>query len=137
MVEAPREILPGVHLTGPIIRHHDERNVNPGRFLNAAATQIDNIPESQVMGLRTEKGWLMVSGCGHAGIVNATAALRAIEARPVVMGVGGFHLFRASEEVLDWTAEHLEAAGLQSFVGAHCTGTGATYHLKELSLIHI
>ena len=131
VVEAPREILPGVHLTGPIIRHHDERNVNPGRFLNAAATQIDNIPESQFVGLRTEKGWLMVSGCGHAGIVNATAALRAIEPRPVVMGVGGFHLFRASEEVLDWTAEHLEAAGLQSFVGAHCTGTGATYHLKE------
>ena len=131
VVEQAREILPGVYLTGPIKRQHDERNVNPGRFLDAAAKRPDNIPESQVVGLLTERGWLMVSGCGHAGIVNATAALRDIQAAPVLMGVGGFHLFRASTSVLDWTAEHLKAAGMESLVGAHCTGTAATYHLKE------
>jgi 7,8-dihydropterin-6-yl-methyl-4-(beta-D-ribofuranosyl)aminobenzene 5'-phosphate synthase len=131
VVEQAREILPGVHLSGSIKRQHDERNVNPGRFLDAAASQSDNIPESQVVGLLTAKGWLLVSGCGHAGIVNATAALRDIQAVPVVMGVGGFHLFRASTKVLDWTAKHLRAVGMESLVGAHCTGTAATYHLKE------
>lgn len=130
-LEQPREILAGVYLSGPIKRHHDERNVSPGRFLDSAASQMDNIPESQVVGLLTTKGWLLVSGCGHAGIVNATGALRDIRAVPVVMGVGGFHLFRASTEVLDWTAGHLQAVGMESFVGAHCTGTAATYYLKE------
>ncbi len=72
-IEEAREILPGVHLTGPIERRHDERNVSPGRFLDAAARRPDNIPESQVIGLLTNAGWLLVSGCGHAGIVNATA----------------------------------------------------------------
>ena len=131
VVEQAREILPGVHLSGTIKRRHDERNVSPGRFLDAAADQPDNIPESQVMGLLTSRGWLLVSGCGHAGIVNATAALRDIESVPVVMGVGGFHLFRASDEVLDWTAGHLKAVGMERLVGAHCTGTAATYYLKE------
>ncbi|MFT7652628.1 MAG: 7,8-dihydropterin-6-yl-methyl-4-(beta-D-ribofuranosyl)aminobenzene 5'-phosphate synthase [Limisphaerales bacterium] len=131
VVEQALEILPGVHLTGPIKRQHDERNVSPGRFLDVTASQSDNVPESQVVGLLTAKGWLLVSGCGHAGIVNATVALRDIRAVPVVMGVGGFHLFRASTEVLDWTAEHLRAVGMESLVGAHCTGTAATYHLKE------
>lgn len=131
VVEQAREILPGVYLSGPIKRQHDERNVNPGRFLDTKASQSDNIPESQVVGLLTDRGWLLLSGCGHAGIVNATAALREIQAVPVVMGVGGFHLYQASTEVLDWTAEHLKAAGMESLVGAHCTGTAATYHLKD------
>ena len=130
-VKQALEIFPGLHLTGPIKRLHDERNVNPGRFLDASAKHADNIPESQVVGLLTDKGWLLLSGCGHAGIVNATAALRDIHAVPVVMGVGGFHLFRASNEVLDWTAGHMQAVGMESFVGAHCTGTAATYYLKD------
>lgn len=131
VVEQAREILPGVHLTGPVKRLYDERNVSPGRFLDSAASRIDNIPESQVLGLLTDKGWLLVSGCGHAGIINATAALRDIRRVPVIMGVGGFHLFQASHEVLDWTAKNLKEVGMGSLVGAHCTGTAATYHLKE------
>ena len=130
-VEEAREILPGIYLTGPIERRHDERNVSPGRFLDAAARRPDDIPESQVIGLLTKGGWLLVSGCGHAGIVNATAALRDIRPVPVTMAVGGFHLFRASPAVLDWTARSLEDVGLESFVGAHCTGTAATYYLME------
>ncbi len=47
------------------------------------------------------------------------------------MAVGGFHLFRASPDVLDWTAQALEDVGLESFVGAHCTGTPATYYLMD------
>ena len=85
LVEKATEILSGVHLNGPINRHHDERNVSPGRLLDIVASQSDNIPESRVVGLLTARGWLLISGCWHAGIVNATAALRDIRAVPVVM----------------------------------------------------
>ena len=126
-----QEIAPGIVLTGPIERIHPEKNVSPGYFLDAATKQIDYIPESQVLGILRQDGWLMISGCGHAGIINAASALQSIRDVPVTMAIGGFHLFRASREVLAWTADELKRRGITSLVGAHCTGIPATNHLKQ------
>ena len=48
------------------------------------------------------------------------------------MGVGGFHLFRASDDTLKWTAQQLQALGYRSLVGAHCTGAAATYRIADI-----
>jgi 7,8-dihydropterin-6-yl-methyl-4-(beta-D-ribofuranosyl)aminobenzene 5'-phosphate synthase len=132
------EISPGMFLTGPIKRVHDERNYSPGMSLHSEGRFVpDWIPESQVLGINLDPGWLLISGCGHAGIVNAATALRTIIEQPVHTGVGGFHLFRASAETVAWTAKHLERFGLKKFVGAHCTGIGATYQIGDaLGLPH-
>jgi len=134
VVDDPLNLRPGVFLSGPIPRVHDERNVSPGFFLKDAAGELvaDNIPESQVLGLKSDDGWTLISGCGHAGIVNATAALTAIDKLPVVTAIGGFHLFRASEATIDWTAQALQQVGLQTLVGAHCTGAHATQRLADI-----
>jgi 7,8-dihydropterin-6-yl-methyl-4-(beta-D-ribofuranosyl)aminobenzene 5'-phosphate synthase len=134
VIDEPTEIAPGMILSGPIERVHDEKNVSPGRFLKSPAGALtpDHIPESQVMGIHTNKGWVLVSGCGHAGIVNASEALKRIEDKPIHLGVGGFHLFRASDQVIDWTASQLQTFGLQKFVGAHCTGAYATHRIADL-----
>ena len=124
------EISRGMFLTGPIKRVHDEKNYSPGMSLYKEGEFVpDWIPESQVLGINLSQGWLLLSGCGHAGIVNAAMALRTIIKQPVHMGVGGFHLFRASPETVTWTAEHLERFGLRKLVGAHCTGISATYQI--------
>ena len=47
------------------------------------------------------------------------------------MGVGGFHLFRASDETVSWTAGKLKGFGYQKFVGAHCTGARATFQIRD------
>lgn len=132
------EISPGMFLTGPIERVHDEKNYNPGMSIKEAGAFIpDWIPESQVLGVHLDEGWLLISGCGHAGIVNAASRLRQIIEQPIHMGVGGFHLYRADAETLTWTADHLERFGLKKFVGAHCTGISATYRIgKALALPH-
>lgn len=131
-IDGPTEIAPGMLLTGPIERVHDERNVNPGFFLKTEGSMTpDTLPESQVLGIRTTDGWILVSGCGHAGIVNASEKLRQIDNKPVLVGVGGFHLFRASDETISWTAEKLRAFGLKKLVGAHCTGAHATAKIAQ------
>jgi 7,8-dihydropterin-6-yl-methyl-4-(beta-D-ribofuranosyl)aminobenzene 5'-phosphate synthase len=132
VVESATKLAPGVVLTGPIARTHPEKNVSPGFFLKAGDEYVaDTVPESQVVGIETEQGWLLVSGCGHAGIVNASEQLRKIKELPIHMGVGGFHLFRASDETVSWTAGKLEEFGYQKFVGAHCTGAHATFQIRE------
>jgi 7,8-dihydropterin-6-yl-methyl-4-(beta-D-ribofuranosyl)aminobenzene 5'-phosphate synthase len=132
VVESATELAPGVVLTGPIARTHPEKNVSPGFFLKAGDEYVaDTIPESQVVGIDTDRGWLLVSGCGHAGIVNASEQLRKIKDQPIHMGVGGFHLFRASDETVSWTAGKLKEFGYQKFVGAHCTGARATFQIGD------
>jgi 7,8-dihydropterin-6-yl-methyl-4-(beta-D-ribofuranosyl)aminobenzene 5'-phosphate synthase len=132
VVEKATKLAPGVVLTGPITRTHPEKNVSPGFFLKAGDEYVaDTVPESQVLGIETDQGWLLVSGCGHAGIVNASEQLRKVKELPIHMAVGGFHLFRASDETVSWTADKLEEFGYKKFVGAHCTGAHATFQIRD------
>lgn len=134
VVTKPTQLRPGVFLTGAIPRLHDERNVNPGFFLKSTDGRLyaDTVPESQVLGVQTPQGWMLISGCGHAGIVNASDALQAIEPLPVQTIIGGLHLFRASDKTISWTGDAFKRLGVEKLVGAHCTGVHATYELARI-----
>ena len=130
-----REIFPGVWLTGPVPRKYPERNWNPGRMLRLGdgKTTEDNLPEDQSLVIVTDKGLVLISGCGHAGIVNTLDYARArIAPAPIYAALGGFHLYQASDETLAWTATKLKEFGLQNLLGAHCTGIEAVYRLRQL-----
>ena len=127
------EILPGVWLTGPVDRRHPERNWS-GRteMVGEAGWSEDTIPESQSLVAVTSEGLVVVSGCGHAGIVNTVEhARRVVRDVPIHAALGGFHLFRATDDHLRWTGERLQASGLRQLLGAHCTGIEAVFQLRE------
>ena len=82
--------------------------------------------------LDTEKGLVVVTGCGHAGVVNILEFARtSVREAPVLAVVGGLHLFPADEASLDWTASQLKTIGVANLVGAHCTGVDAVYTLRS------
>ncbi len=132
----PKEILPGVWLTGPVPRVHAERNwsmgANSGRVKTPDGVVEDNLPEDMLLVAVTEKGLVVVSGCGHAGIVNTLEhARQKVKLAPIYAALGGFHLFLLDNEKLDWTASKLKEFGLKNFLGAHCTGIEAVYRLRQ------
>jgi 7,8-dihydropterin-6-yl-methyl-4-(beta-D-ribofuranosyl)aminobenzene 5'-phosphate synthase len=137
----PVVLMPGVTMLGPIPRVHPERNWgNPrgggpdGRVITPAGEVEDNVPEDTSVVIDTPDGLVLVSGCGHAGIVNTMEfARRAVRLAPIVAAIGGFHLFAASEETLAWTAERMTAMGVRHLLGAHCTGIEAVYRLRALA----
>jgi len=135
---APFELLPGVWLLGPVPRVHPERNwsVTPGRpqLLQLPAGPVeDNVPEDTAIAINTRSGLVVISGCGHAGIINTLEyARKAVADVPIEAAVGGFHLFAASDEVLDWTGGRLKALGVRNLLGAHCTGIEAVFRLRQL-----
>lgn len=45
--------------------------------------------------------------------------------------VGGIHLFPASDQQLDWTADEFKQFQVSNLLGAHCTGIEAVYRLRE------
>jgi 7,8-dihydropterin-6-yl-methyl-4-(beta-D-ribofuranosyl)aminobenzene 5'-phosphate synthase len=75
---------------------------------------------------------VVITGCGHAGIVNIlTHAHGAFPDSHVYTVLGGLHLFPATDETLDWTAEKMKEFGVANLIGAHCTGIEAVYRLRE------
>lgn len=133
----PVQLHPGVWLTGPVPRHHPERNwsLSPGARVRSPEGFVeDDIPESQSLVIDTDRGLVVISGCGHAGLVNTLDYARvAVRDTKVHAALGGFHLLRASDEHLAWTAGELRRVELEHFVGAHCTGIEAVFRLRALA----
>jgi 7,8-dihydropterin-6-yl-methyl-4-(beta-D-ribofuranosyl)aminobenzene 5'-phosphate synthase len=131
----PVELWNGVWLTGPVPRKYPERNWSGHvEIQTPGGWKEDTIPEDMSLVINTAKGLVVVSGCGHSGIVNTLDYARAkIRNAPVYAALGGFHLYQLDDEKLQWTAARLREFGLQNFLGAHCTGIEAVYQIRRLA----
>jgi 7,8-dihydropterin-6-yl-methyl-4-(beta-D-ribofuranosyl)aminobenzene 5'-phosphate synthase len=131
--DKPTELYPGVWLTGPVPRPNLEKNWFPGLSMVRAQGRVeDNVPEDSALVFDTSEGIVILTGCGHAGIVNIVEYARIIAGiRPLVAVVGGLHLFNASDQTLAWTGSKLKAYGIENLLAGHCTGIEATYRLRE------
>jgi 7,8-dihydropterin-6-yl-methyl-4-(beta-D-ribofuranosyl)aminobenzene 5'-phosphate synthase len=133
-------LVPGVTLLGPVPRVHPERNWGSprggpaGRVLTPDGLVEDTVPEDTSVVVDTADGLVLISGCGHAGIINSMEYARSVvRAAPVVAAIGGFHLFAATDETIAWTAGQMKALGVRYLLGAHCTGLEAVYRLRQLA----
>ena len=134
--ETAKEIYPGIWLTGPVKRVHPEKNYSPRALLVRpdGTRGEDNLPEDSSLVLNTAQGLVVVSGCGHAGIINTLEhAKREVRNAPIHAAIGGWHLFDASDSHLEWTSGKLKELSVRNFVGAHCTGIEAVYRIRQLT----
>jgi 7,8-dihydropterin-6-yl-methyl-4-(beta-D-ribofuranosyl)aminobenzene 5'-phosphate synthase len=133
--EGPVELAPGVWLTGPVPRVHPERNWSgKARVQSPQGLVEDTLPEDQSLVIDTELGLVLISGCGHAGIINTLElAQKQVRKAPVHAAIGGFHLLSADEKTLAWTGRKLKDMKLGHLLGAHCTGIEAVFRLRELA----
>jgi len=79
------------------------------------------------------KGLVVMSGCGHAGIVNIVRYAQRLTGVDAVHAViGGFHLSGAPfEPIIDRTVDALAAVSPDVVVPAHCTGWKAQLALAD------
>ncbi len=128
------QLLPSVWFTGPVPRAYPERNwSNAGRVQTGAGLVEDTISEDASVIVDTAEGLVAISGCGHAGVINTLEyARKIVRQAPVIAVIGGFHLFAASDDTLQWTGTKLKELGVQHLLGAHCTGIEAVYRLRAM-----
>lgn len=131
-IEAPAEILPGLHATGPVPRLTDYEDTGGDFFLDAACTKRDPIADDQAVYFDTPGGVVVLLGCAHAGAVNSLMYVRELTGgRPIRAVIGGMHLLAAGEERLAATANALRRLDVRQVSLAHCTGfdaMAALYH---------
>ncbi len=79
------------------------------------------------------KGLAILTGCGHAGVINIIRHARNVTGVENVYAlIGGFHLSGPLfEAIIPQTIEQLKAAALQVVVPGHCTGWKAAHEIAR------
>ena len=136
-INKPIEISKNLFLSGPVERVYEKVVVSPGFFIKKGEKlEADLVQDDQSLGILTKDGWYMMSGCGHAGMINTAHKFNKIRDREVVGAIGGFHLFRSSDEVISKTGKALKEFGLRQLVGGHCTGIHEARKIADIANIH-
>jgi 7,8-dihydropterin-6-yl-methyl-4-(beta-D-ribofuranosyl)aminobenzene 5'-phosphate synthase len=80
-----------------------------------------------------DHGLVVLTGCGHAGIVNIVRYARRLTGIDTVAAVvGGFHLSGpAFEPIIKPTVDALVGIGAEAVIPAHCTGWRAAHALAQ------
>lgn len=131
--EGDYEIIPGVRLLPhkpsdlkEIARRNNLYVKQNGKYL------LDSFSHEQSLVLDTEKGLVIFNSCSHGGadnIINEVS--EAYPAKKIYALIGGFHLFRTSEEGVRDLAERIRETGIEKIYTGHCTGESAFRVLKE------
>ena len=136
VIKEPHEISENLILSGPVERIFESVVVSPGFYVKEDGKLVDDfLKDDQSLGIKTKKGWYMMSGCGHSGMMNTAHKFQQIEKRDIYGAIGGFHLFRSSDEVISKTASSLKSFGLKQLVGGHCTGIHAARKIADIASI--
>lgn len=70
------------------------------------------------------KGLVVITSCGHVGLINTTKAAMAVSGVSKLHAViGGFHLGPAKPEYIEHTIDELEALDPDVVLPMHCSGT--------------
>jgi len=128
----PTEVVPAVWVTGPVARHHPEKNYPDFMQVQLDGEWIeDHVPESQGLSVTTPNGPIVLLGCGHSGAVNLLEQVQAdIQSKPIHALMGGMHLFAADDQTLGWTADRLRDIGIENLMAGHCTGIEPLLRLR-------
>ena len=85
-----------------------------------------------IMNLRGQ-GLVVITGCGHAGIINIIRNAQALTGIQTIHAVtGGFHLTGGLfEPIIPATVSALQEIGPRYIVPGHCTGWAATHRIAQ------
>lgn len=93
----------------------------------------DNFPDFKEQGLvvKTDKGGVLITGCGHPGPVAMVKAAEEAFNIEIYALIGGLHLMNKSEAQLEELASTLKELGLEQICPTHCTGDHSIKFLAE------
>ena len=92
---------------------------------------LDDFSDEIVLGVKHEKGLVVILGCSHVGIVNILETIIQRTGMPIYAIVGGSHLIEADEMRLNNTINYLKEIKISIFRLSHCTGDNAVEKLKN------
>ena len=124
----------GVWMTGAIPRKTNEDNNSGNNYVipRGAGHVYDNVPDEVALVIETPQGLVVITGCGHAGVINTLEHVRKMTGVSEVNAlIGGLHLLAHDHGKIDWTGAELKKFGIKTLVGSHCTGLERILELRK------
>ncbi|PKM79855.1 MAG: MBL fold metallo-hydrolase [Firmicutes bacterium HGW-Firmicutes-14] len=122
------QICENIYMIGPIKRERppeDERTKD--RFLKDGDQFItDPMHDEQVLAIRTSKGFVLILGCTHNGLINTVEQMLQVTGDRTIYGIiGGLHLCDTGRQQVKELALWLNDLGVGMAGCSHCTGLEA------------
>jgi 7,8-dihydropterin-6-yl-methyl-4-(beta-D-ribofuranosyl)aminobenzene 5'-phosphate synthase len=119
-------------ITGEVPRKNTYEDVGGQFYLDLNQSCRDALRDDQALWIQTKNGLVILTGCGHSGIINIIQYVQSITDEQRVLAVlGGFHLLNAMPERLEFTQSALQSIAPQQLVLMHCTGSAAMAYLQK------
>ena len=80
--------------------------------------------------IKTETGGVLVTGCGHPGVISMVKVAEKELGIEIHTLIGGLHLMNKSGEEMEQLAAGLKALGIRQICPTHCTGEKSIASLK-------
>jgi len=120
---APYYITDKILFLGEIPRVTDFESKSTSFILEGGIP--DYVADDSAIALLHEKGLFVITGCGHAGIVNTLEHARIVTGEKKLYGImGGFHL-RENNRQTQETIRYLKESGIIHVYPSHCTDNPA------------
>ncbi len=132
-VEKPLKLDEGVFLTGPIPRLTPFEEVDDPFIIKTDKGLVaDQVMDEQAMVISGDKGLVIITGCGHPGLINIINYAKEITGESNIdLIIGGFHLRNISTDRFKQTINMLEKNQVNTLIPLHCTGQKATSKLYQ------
>lgn len=123
-VNNPHRLTEDIIISGEISRLTDFENGYEQYEERVLESYIpDELHDDMALYLKTEKGLIVLMGCGHAGAINTIKqGLRLTNMQDIYAVMGGMHLSQAPEERINKTVHGLQELNPRYIVPLHCTG---------------
>lgn len=132
-VEGNRDVTPWLHLTRKISMAEPRPESNRGNYIRDEDEYLpDPFAHEILCILKETDGMILLTGCGHSGILNMVdTAQEGFPDLPIKAVIGGFHLLRDSRQEVERIAKRLSESGCGRVITGHCTGQEATQIMKD------
>lgn len=126
------DLTEDVMLFSNFARNNDFEIINKKFYVKEYDRYIlDDFSDEIVLGVKHEKGLVLVLGCSHVGIVNILETITKRTGMTIYAVIGGSHLIEADELRLSNTINYLKEKNINTLRLSHCTGDIAVKRLKE------
>ncbi|MDD4383692.1 MAG: MBL fold metallo-hydrolase [Bacteroidales bacterium] len=119
----PYQIFSGAYFLGEIPRISDFESKTTSFVFDDGTP--DFVMDDSALAFRVDSGIFVITGCGHAGIVNTLEYAKKATGQSKIVGImGGFHL-KENNLQTQKTIEYLKANNVKYVYPSHCTAAPA------------
>ena len=133
-VDGSRDVTTWLHLISRFGRAEPLPKGNDGLYIRKAGEYLPDPFAHEILCIIEEAdGMILITGCGHSGILNmVNAAQEYLPGFPIKAVIGGFHLLRDSRWEVERIAKRLSESGCDLVITGHCTGQEASLIMKDI-----